>query len=166
MSGSETGTDDAIPRGIEILTDVNCLAIGLTADHPAYEDVRPWLTEALDGPNVLLVPDYYPLRAQYIMTSNFGVREVDARNAVQSLLESPARIIGATDTVLLDAYEISAEKQHDVYDSYILAMARAYDATYLVTTDRDFERLCWDEEVDYRNPIPEDKLDRLSTVDG
>lgn len=166
MNGDKSDTDDAIPNGVKILTDVNILAIGLTDNHPAYENVRPWLTEALDGPNVLLVPDYYPLRAQYIMTSNFDVPEVEARNAVQSLVRSPARIIGATDAVLLDAYEISAEKRHDVYDSFVLSMAQAYDATYLVTTDGDFERLCEDEQVDYRNPIPDGELDTLSTVDG
>lgn len=158
--------DTAIPQGVKILTDVNILAIGLTDDHPAYDDVWPWLRDALDGPNVLLVPDYYPLRAQYIMTSDFGVRDVEARNAVQSLIRSPARIIGATDTVLLDAYTISAEKQHDVYDSFILAVARAHTAAYLVTTDSDFEHLCEGEDVEYRNPIPEEKLDTLSTADG
>lgn len=158
--------NEEIPPGVKILTDVNVLAIGLTDDHPAYEDVRPWLTDALDGPNVLLVPDYYPLRAQYIMTANFGVAETDARNAVQSLVRSPARIAGASDTVLLDAYEISAEKQHDVYDSFVLALALANDVTYLVTTDSDFDRLCENEPVTYRNPIPEDKLEKLSTVDG
>jgi predicted nucleic acid-binding protein len=155
-----------IPQGVNILTDVNILAIGLTDNHPAYEDVRPWLTQALDGPNVLLVPDYYPLRAQYIMTSAFGVEEVDARNAVQSLIRSPARIVGATDAVLLDAYEISVEKQHDVYDSFVLSMARAHEADYLVTTDTDFEELCTDEAAAYRNPIPPDKLASLSNVDG
>ncbi len=155
-----------IPQGVNILTDVNVLAIGLTSDHPAYEDVQSWITAALDGPNVLLVPDYYPLRAQYIMTREFGVGTVDARNAVQSLIRSPARIVGATKAVLLDAYEISAEKQHDVYDSFILAMARAHDAAYLVTTDTDFDTLCEEETVVYQNPIPDDKLDSLSTVDG
>jgi hypothetical protein len=108
---------DDIPAGVNILTDVNILAIGLTDNHPAYEDVRPWLTEALDGPNVLLVPDYYRLRAQYLMTRTFDVPEVDARNAVQSLIRSPARIVAANKAALLDAYEISAEKDHDVYDS-------------------------------------------------
>lgn len=155
-----------IPQGVNILTDVNVLAVGLTSDHPAYGDVQPWLTAALDGPNVLLVPDYYPLRAQYIMTREFGVGKVDARNAVQSLIRSPARIVGATKTVLLDAYDISAEKQHDVYDSFVLAMARGHEAAYLVTTDTDFDTLCEEEAVVYQNPIPDDKLDSLSTVDG
>lgn len=157
---------DALPEGVNVLTDVNILAIGLTDDHPAYKDVRPWITDALDGPSVLLVPDYYPLRAQYIMTTKFGVADADARNAVQSLIRSPARIIGATATDLLQAYEISAAKNHDVYDSFVLSLARSHDARYIVTTDRDFEELCEGEQSDYRNPIPDGKLERLSTLDG
>jgi hypothetical protein len=100
----------SLPTETTVLTDVNILAIGLTDDHPAHDDVYPWIEEALDGPNVLLVFDYYPLRAQYIMTQQFGVEPVEARNAAQSLVQSPARIISATDTTLLDAYDISAEK--------------------------------------------------------
>ena len=126
----------------------------------------PWIENALDGPNVLLVFDYYPLRAQYIMTSNFGVDSVAARNAVQSLVRSPARVVGTNGKTLLEAYDISAEKQHDVYDSFVLALARAYDADYLLTTDGDFEDLCAGEAVDYVNPIPEDKREKLARIDG
>lgn len=45
-------------------------------------------------------------------------------------------------------------------------MARAHSASYLLTTDSDFEQLCDSEEVEYRNPIPEDKLDTLSADEG
>lgn len=155
-----------LPPEVTIITDVNVLAIGLTDDHPAHDDVYPWLRDALDGPNVLLVPDYYPLRAQYILTRNFGVAEADARNAVQSLVRSPARIVAATDAVLLDAYEISAAKNHGVYDSFVLALARAHGAEHLITTDTDFEALCADEPVGYVNPIPDAKRERLSLLDG
>jgi len=157
---------DSLPVEVTVLTDVNVLAIGLTEDHPAHDDVYPWLENALDGSSVLLVFDYYPLRAQYLMTSNFGVDDVAARNAVQSLLRSPARIVGATETTILEAYEISSEKNHDVYDSFIVALARAYDADYLVTTDRDFEGLCGEEDVTYVNPVPAEKRESLSTIDG
>lgn len=157
--------DGSIPQGVKILTDVNVLAIGLTEDHPAHDHVWPWIRDALDGPNVLLVFDYYPLRAQDIMTHEFGVDETDARNAVQSLVQSPARLVGATDGAMLEAYEISAERNHDVYDSFIVALAREHDADLLVTTDTDFETLCADEEVTYRNPVPLDELDVLA-VDG
>lgn len=157
---------ESLPTEVTVLTDVNVLAIGLTEDHPAYDDVYPWIENALDGPNVLLVFDYYPFRAQFIMTNNFGVDAVDARNAVQSLVRSPARIVGATETTLLEAYEISAEHDHDVYDSFIVALAREYDADYLLTTDADFETLCEDEAVQYVNPIPDDKRETLSLIDG
>lgn len=157
---------DSLPTEVTVLTDVNILAIALTDDHPAHDDVYPWIQDAIDGPNVLLVFDYYPLRAQYLMTSAFGVDAVAARNAVQSLVQSPARIIGASETTLLDAYEISAEKNHDVYDSFILSLARSYEADYLITTDSDFDDLCETEEIKYVNPVPADKREKLSFFDG
>lgn len=157
---------DSFPTEVAILTDVNVLAIGLTENHPAHEDVFPWIQNALDGPNVLLVFDYYPFRAQYIMTNHFDVDEVEARNAVQSLVRSPARIVHATETTLLEAYEISAEKNHDVYDSFVLALARRYEADYLVTTDEDFDELCGGEDATYVNPIPAKSRDALTFLDG
>ena len=30
---------ESLPTEVTVLTDVNVLAIGLTADHPAYDDV-------------------------------------------------------------------------------------------------------------------------------
>ena len=156
----------SLPTEVTVLTDVNVLAIALTDDHPAHEEVYPWVQNAIDGSNVLLVFDYYPLRAQYLMTRNFGVDEAAARNAVQSLIRSPARIVNTTETTLLEAYEISAEKNHDVYDSFIVALAQAYDADYLLTTDSDFDDL-WDgEDVTYTNPIPAEKREKLALIDG
>lgn len=157
---------NSLPTEVTVLTDVNVLAIALTDDHPAHPDVYPWIQHAIDGPNVLLVFDYYPLRAQYLMTNSFGVDDVAARNAVQSLVQSPARIIGATETTLLEAYEISAEKNHDVYDSFIVALARAYDADSLITTDTDLDDLCDNEDVQYVNPIPTEKREQLTHIDG
>lgn len=157
---------DPLPTEVTVLTDVNILAIGLTEDHPVHDDVYPWIQNALDGPNVLLVFDYYPLQAQYLMTNKFGVDAVGARNAVQSLIQSPARIISATETTLLEAYEISAEQNHDVYDSFILSLARAYSADYLITTDNDFNELCDGEDVTYTNPIPADDREKLAFIQG
>jgi len=156
---------EGLIREVVTLTDVNVLAIALTSDHPAQSDVMPWVADAIDGPNVLLVPDYYPFRAQYIMTSHFGVSEVNARNAVQSLLRSPARIVSVSAQTLLEAYEISAAKNHDVYDSFLLAVATEYEVDYLITTDSDFETLCADEPVQYVNPVPEAEREKLSLAD-
>lgn len=156
---------NTLPPEVTVLTDVNILAIGLTDDHPAYDDVLPWIEDAIDGTSASLVFDYYPLRAQYIMVQQFGVEPVDARNAVQSLIQSPARIISATDTTILDAYDISAEKNHDVYDAFLLALARSYDADYLLTTDADFAELCEAEDVTYQNPTPAEKRDVLTVTE-
>ncbi|MFB6309480.1 MAG: type II toxin-antitoxin system VapC family toxin [Haloarculaceae archaeon] len=157
---------DALPTEVTILTDVNVLAIGLTDNHPAHDDVFPWIQRALDGPNTLLVFDYYPLRAQYLMVDQFGVEPTAARNAVQSLIQSPARIVSATATTLLTAYEISADKNHDVYDTFLLALADDTDADHLLTTDTDFADLCDGEPVSYVNPVPDDKRTRLARIDG
>ncbi|MFC4249730.1 hypothetical protein ACFOZ7_22810 [Natribaculum luteum] len=54
---------ETLPTEVTVLADVNVLAVGLIDDHPVHDDVYPWLQNALDGPNVLLVFDYYPLRA-------------------------------------------------------------------------------------------------------
>jgi predicted nucleic acid-binding protein len=161
-----TSQANSLPPEVTVLTDANILAIGLTDDHLAYDEVYPWIEDALDGPSALLVFDYYPLRAQYIMTQQFGIERADARNAVQSLVQSPARIISATDTTVLDAYDISAEKNHDVYDAFLLALARSYDADYLLTTDADFDELCKTEDVTYQNPIPPEKRDVLTVTEG
>jgi predicted nucleic acid-binding protein len=64
------------------------------------------------------------------------------------------------------SYEISAEKNHDVYDSFMLALARTYDADSLITTDDDFEELCDGEAVTYTNPIPPDKRSKLPFIQG
>jgi predicted nucleic acid-binding protein len=69
------------------------------------------------------------------------------------------------DTVL-DAYDISAEKNHDVYDCFYIALVRSVDADSPVTTDRDFEELCEDEPFEYTNPVPDDVLSEFRAVNG
>ncbi|MEZ3172558.1 hypothetical protein ABNG03_18395 [Halorubrum sp. RMP-47] len=127
---TDTSTVDSLPTEVTVLTDVNVLAIALTDDHPAHEEVYPWIQNGIDGPNVFLVFNYYPLRAQYVMTSNFGVDEVAARNAIQSLIRSPARIVNATETMLFEAYEISAEK---ITTSTIRSSLHLHERTRLIT---------------------------------
>jgi predicted nucleic acid-binding protein len=56
-----------------------------------------------------------------------------------TLHRGPARLVSATGTTVLDAYEISTAKNHDVYGSFSRALAREYDADYLITTDSDFD---------------------------
>ncbi len=100
---------------------------------------------------------YLPLRVQWVL-EDLGFETVDARNAVSSLLEYPMEFVQVDDETIRTAYSISAEKNHDVYDSFYLALARENDADRFLTTDRDFDDLCADEAFEYVNPVPDEVL--------
>jgi len=103
------------------------------------------------------------LRVQWVL-EDLDFSTVEARNAVTSLLQYPIESVTVTPDTVLEAYEISAEKNHDVYDCFYLALARAADADGLVTTDRDFDRLCENEPFEYVNPVPESILEDFHAV--
>lgn len=150
---------------MRILPDINALAIQLVDDHPGHPYVAEELVPALEGEHTLLLFGYLPLRVQWVL-EDLGFSTVDARNAVTSLLQYPMESVTVTPETVLSAYEISAQKNHDVYDCFYLAVARDANADRLVTTDRDFERLCKDEPFEYVNPVPEEILAEFHTVDS
>ncbi|MFB6296410.1 MAG: type II toxin-antitoxin system VapC family toxin [Halobacteriales archaeon] len=148
---------------MRLLPDINALSIQLVDDHPGHPYVAEELVPALQGEHTLLLFGYLPLRVQWVL-EDLDFSTVEARNAVTSLLQYPLESVHVTPETVLAAYEISAEKNHDVYDCFYLAVARAADADRLVTTDRDFEALCEGEPFDYTNPVPEDVLSEFHTV--
>jgi predicted nucleic acid-binding protein len=149
--------------GTRVLPDLNALSIQLVDDHPGHPYVADELVPALAGGDTLVVFGYLPLRIQWVL-EDLGFESYEARNAVSSLLQYPLEFVDVDETMVLDAYDISAEKNHDVFDCFYLALARQADIDLLVTTDRDFERLCENESVDYVNPVPEDVLERFHDV--
>lgn len=149
--------------GRRVLPDVNALAIQLVDDHPGHQYVADELAPGLAGSETVLVFGYLPLRVQWIL-EDLGFETVAARNAVSSLLRQPLQFVETDAETVLDAYEISAAKNHDVYDCFYLALARSVDADVLLTTDRDLEALCSDEPFEYLNPVPEDVLSEFATV--
>ncbi|MEY7849852.1 type II toxin-antitoxin system VapC family toxin [Natrarchaeobius sp. A-rgal3] len=148
---------------MRILPDLNALSIQLIDDHPGHPYVAEHLVPALRGEPTLLMFGYLPLRVQWVL-EDLGFSTVEARNAVSSLLRHPMEPVDVTPETVLEAYEISAEKNHDVYDCFYVAVAREADADALVTTDRDFETLCADEPFEYTNPVPEDVLSEFTEV--
>lgn len=149
-----------------VLLDVNVLAIGLVDDHPGHGYVRPELDAGLASSFESLVFDAHPLRAQYLLTADFQVDRVAARNSVQSLLRQPIQLVGASREALLDAYELSAELNHDVYDCFLLALGLDHEVDCLLTTDADFRRLCEDVSLTYVNPVPRAVLERFDGYGG
>lgn len=148
---------------MRVLPDLNAVSIQLVEDHPGHQYVANELVPALHGEQTLLMFGYLPLRVQWVL-EDLGFSTVDARNAVSSLLQYPMESPEVTPQTILDAYEISSEKNHDVYDCFYIALARQADADVLLTTDRDFATLCEDEPFEYSNPVPEDVLSQFHTV--
>jgi predicted nucleic-acid-binding protein len=146
-----------------VLPDLNALSIQLVDDHPGHPYVADELVPALRGEDTLLVFGYLPIRVQWIL-EDLGFDSVEARNAVSSLLRYPMEFVDVNDETILEAYEISAEKNHDVYDCFYLALARKADADELLTTDRDFEWLCDGENFEYVNPVPGEVLEEFHAV--
>lgn len=150
---------------MRVLPDINALAIQLIEDHPGHPYVSDHLVPALQGDQTLLLFGYLPLRVQWVL-EDLDFSTVQARNAVTSLLQYPMESVQVSPDTLLEAYDISAEKNHDVYDCFYIALAREADADCLVTTDRDFEYLCSDEPFEYTNPVPEDVLSEFHGIGG
>ncbi|MFD1589439.1 type II toxin-antitoxin system VapC family toxin [Halorientalis brevis] len=148
---------------MRLLPDLNALSIQLIDDHPGHQYVAEEVSPALQGEHTLLMFGYLPLRVQWVL-EDLGFSTVEARNAVSSLLQYPMEPVDVTPATILDAYEISAAKNHDVYDCFYVALAREADADKLVTTDRDFADLCADEPFEYENPVPEDVLAEFHAV--
>lgn len=150
---------------MRILPDLNALSIQLMEDHPGHQYVNDELVPALQGRDTLLLFGYLPLRVQWVL-EDLEFETVDARNAVCSLLQFPMESIDVDRQTVLDAYDISANKNHDVYDCFYIALARRANADRVVTTDTDFEDLCEDEPFEYVNPVPEHVLSEFHTVSG
>ena len=148
---------------MRVLPDLNALSIQLVDDHPGHPYVGEVLRPALEGEETLLMFGYLPIRVQWVL-EDMGFETVEARNAVSSLLQYPMESIDVTEQTVLEAYEISAEKNHDVYDSFYVALARRAQADSIVTTDRDFEQLCRDEPFEYVNPVPGEVIERFDSV--
>ena len=146
-----------------ILPDLNALSIQLVDDHPGHPYIADELVPALTGGDTLVVFGYLPLRIQWVL-EDLGFESSEARNAVSSLLQYPLEFVDVDGNTVLEAYEISAEKNHDVYDCFYVALARRANIDVLVTTDRDFERLCKDEPFRYINPVPDDVLERFHEI--
>ncbi|KYH24875.1 hypothetical protein HAPAU_32520 [Halalkalicoccus paucihalophilus] len=149
-----------------LLIDVNAFAVSLVESHPGHEYVTSHVHPALTGDNTLLVYSYLPFRAQWVLTTKWGYDRVDARNAVSSFLQHPMAVIDADIDTVLNSYDISSEKNHDVYDSFYISLARTHNTDAILTTDRGFEQLCEGESFEYLNPVPDDVLERFSRINS
>lgn len=145
------------------LVDLNAFAIHLVEDHPGHPYVAPLLDEGLAGKWRLLVPDYVPIRARWLL-QRWGARRADAEDVVRAFLEEQPRVqyVAASRDGLLRAFDLAQELGHDVYDTFYLVLALEHGADALLTTDTGLRRPCQRVGLDYENPVPPSVLRRFA----
>jgi len=147
------------------LIDVNVLSIFLVEDHPGHSYVDPVVSEGLAGAYRLLVPDYLPLRARWVLTTRWGIPKAEADRAIEDFLEQRrVRYVAATRATLRAAYDLARRLRHDVDDTFYLALGRDLGASAFVTTDTGFRALCRRVGMEYENPVPAEVLARFGAA--
>ncbi|RLE65769.1 MAG: PIN domain-containing protein [Thermoprotei archaeon] len=136
--------------------DVNILAIYLVEDHPGHEYVSPIVEEGLRGAYIPVLLDILPIRAYWILEKKWKIDKKKAALAVSDFLKKyniPEYVPVKKETIL-EAFRLSEKLRHDVYDCIYLALAKQENASTIITTDTDFQKLCQKTELKYENPIP------------
>ncbi len=145
------------------ILDVNVLAIYLVSDHPGNEYVSPVVEEGLSGVYTPLIMDILPIRAYWIMTEKWGCNKTESAKAVRYFIENYDRphYYCLRRQTLTKSFELAEGLNHDVYDCVYLAAAIQENATAIITTDTDFQKLCKSVNIEYINPIPKEVLEHF-----
>ena len=143
-----------------MVLDVNILAIFLVEDHPGNPYVSPVLEEGLRGAYIPLVMDILPIRAYWVMTNKWGCSKQGSAEAVKHFIEAYDRpeYFCLHKQTIGRSFELAWELRHDVYDCVYIAAATQENASAIITTDTDFEKLCRQTNLEYINPVPEKML--------
>ena len=136
--------------------DVNILAIFLVEDHPGNRYVSPVVEEGLRGAYIPILLDILPVRAYWIMERRWKISREMAAAAVLDFLGKykVPQLVPLRRETIIDAFRLAKELKHDVYDCIYLALAREVEASAIITTDTDFEKLCSQIGIRYENPVP------------
>jgi predicted nucleic acid-binding protein len=121
----------------------------------------------LDGESRLLGPELLfaeVTNALWALCRRGDISHIDFAEAARLLKAAPLTVPVSMRELTPSAARLAADLAHPAYDCFYLALARRADADVLVTTDRDFERLCDDESFEYVNPVPEQVLSEFEGV--
>ncbi|MGQ4834465.1 MAG: type II toxin-antitoxin system VapC family toxin [Candidatus Asgardarchaeia archaeon] len=146
------------------ILDINVFAIFFVEDHPGHKYVYPKIFDGLKGKYIPVIIDILPIRAYWILERKWGIERELARSAIFHFLKSYSEkyeLICITNDLLTRAFELSKKLNHDPYDTIYLSAALSVNATAIITTDKDFKRLCKMTGIKYENPVPEDVLKKF-----
>jgi len=146
------------------LIDINFLSIYFVEDHPGFSYIKKLMDEGLTGAFKIIIPETLPFRAFWILTTKWGIDKQLAKGIILEFVKNYSIPIyaGLKRETIIEAFKYSNELNHDIYDCYYLALAKQEDATSILTTDTDFDKLCKKIGLNYENPIPLDILKKFS----
>ncbi len=136
--------------------DLNFFSIYFVNNHPGYEFIKEIIDTGLSGSYKLIIPEYLPFRAFWILTTKWDIGKNDAKDIIFDFIRNYSSPVyaGLTRDSIIKAHKYSNELKHDIYDCYYLALAKQEEADAILTTDTDFLKLCEKLELSYENPIP------------
>ncbi len=146
------------------LIDINFLSIFFVEDHPGFNYIKKLMEEGLTGAFKIVIPEILPFRAFWILTTKWGIDKQLAKEVILEFVKnySIPIYVGLKRETIIEAFKYSNELNHDIYDCYYLALAKQEDATSILTTDADFDKLCKKIGLKYENPVPLDILKKFS----
>lgn len=153
-----------------LLIDINSFAINLVEDHPGFNYIEPIFSSALSGSQLIKILDIVPYRAFWILTKKWQIKKSIAKEVVEKFIKTYPQIeyFGIDRTSLILSFEYATNFNHDIYDCYYLAGAVANKCSAILTTDKDFIKLCqnlndfYSYSLNYINPVPDDILSQFS----
>ena len=146
------------------LIDINFLSIFFVEDHPGFSYIKKLMDEGLTGAFKIIIPEILPFRAFWILTTKWGIDKQLAKEIILEFVKnySIPIYVGLKRETIIEAFKYSNELNHDIYDCYYLALAKQENATSILTTDTDFDKLCKKIGLNYENPVPLDILKKFS----
>lgn len=146
------------------LIDINFLSIFFVEDHPGFSYIKKLMDEGLTGAFKIIIPEILPFRAFWILTTKWGIDKQLAKEIILEFVKNYSIPIyaGLKRETIIEAFKYSNELNHDIYDCYYLALAKQENATSILTTDTDFDKLCKKIGLNYENPVPLDILKKFS----
>lgn len=146
------------------LIDINFLSIYFVEDHPGFSYIKKLMDEGLTGAFKIIIPEILPFRAFWILTTKWGIDKQLAKEIILEFVKNYSIPIyaGLKRETIIEAFKYSNELKHDIYDCYYLALAKQENATSILTTDTDFDKLCKKIGLNYENPVPLDILKKFS----
>lgn len=97
------------------------------------------------------------------MTEKWGCDKTESAEAIKHFVENYDRphYYCIQRKTITRSFELARKLNHDVYDCVYLAAAMQENASAIITTDTDFQKLCKRLNLEYINPIPKRGVETL-----